>query len=145
MGYHIGSVWPHDNSLIDMGLRSHGFVDQALEIAQGIFEMTAEQPSYRPPELFCGYERTAGSSPIRYPVACSPQVWATGTIFQLLQMMGNLVPRAPENEVLIHTPQLPQFLNQLSLENLHIGNTVLDLEFERSGEATACRIVKKTQ
>ena len=31
MGYHIGSVWPHDNSLIAMGLRSLGRMDQALE------------------------------------------------------------------------------------------------------------------
>lgn len=143
MGYHIGSVWPHDNGLIAMGLRSLGFTDQSLEIAQGIIDMIAEQPWHRPPELFCGYDRIPNQRPIRYPVACSPQAWASGTLFQFLQIMGNLVPHAPENEVLISTPKLPQFINQLSLHHLQIGNTILDLEFERSGDATACRVVKK--
>ncbi|NEO25751.1 MAG: amylo-alpha-1,6-glucosidase, partial [Kamptonema sp. SIO4C4] len=52
MGYHVGSVWPHDNGIIAAGLRALGFTDQALEIAQGIFDMTAQQPYHRPPELF---------------------------------------------------------------------------------------------
>ena len=49
IGYHTGSVWPHDNSLITMGLRSVGAVEQALEVAQGIFDMTVQQPYHRPP------------------------------------------------------------------------------------------------
>ncbi|MEB3359622.1 MAG: amylo-alpha-1,6-glucosidase [Synechococcales bacterium] len=143
MGYHVGSVWPHDNSLIAIGLRSLGLVDQAMEIAQGIFDMTFEQPYYRPPELFCGHERTPGGSPIRYPVACSPQAWASGSIFQLLQMSLNLVPHAPQNTLLINNPTLPKSISCLMLENLRVGSTILDLEFERSEDITACRVVKK--
>lgn len=149
MGYHIGSVWPHDNGMIAAGLRSLGLVDQALEITQGLIDMTLEQPYQRPPELFCGYERTTESSPVRYPVACSPQAWATGTIFQLLQMMANLVPDAPGNCLRIIDPALPNSIQQLSLQNLKIGRTLLDLEFTREpasrGEATttACRVVRK--
>ena len=81
MGYHVGSVWPHENALIAMGLRSLGLVDQALEISQGLLDMTKRQPYQRPPELFCGYERFNDSDPVKYPVACSPQAWATGSIF----------------------------------------------------------------
>jgi len=143
MGYHIGSVWPHDNGIIAAGLRSQGFIEQALEIAQGIIDMTAQQPYHRPPELFCGYKRTPESSPVRYPVACSPQAWATGTIFQLLQLMVNLVPDASSNCLRIIHPQLPESVNYLSLHNLTIGQTLLDLEFERSSGATACRVVRK--
>ncbi|ASC73728.1 hypothetical protein XM38_047000 [Halomicronema hongdechloris C2206] len=143
MGYHIGSVWPHDNGIIAAGLRSQGFVEQALEIAQGIIDMTAQQPYHRPPELFCGYKRTPESSPVRYPVACSPQAWATGTMFQLLQLMVNLVPDAPSNCLRVIHPQLPESVNYLSLHNLTIGQTLLDLEFERSSGATACRVVRK--
>lgn len=143
MGYHIGSVWPHDNSLIVQGLRAIGAIDQALEVAQGIADMTMHQPYYRPPELFCGYERTVDDSPVQYPVACSPQAWATGAIFQLLQAMINLVPDAPNNCLRIIDPALPESLNHLSLRNLRIGQTLLDLEFERSGTTTACRVVKK--
>jgi glycogen debranching enzyme len=143
MGYHIGSVWPHDNGMIAMGLRSLGLVEQALEVAQGLVDMTLQQPYQRPPELFCGYERTGDSSPVKYPVACSPQAWATGTIFQLLQMMVNLVPDAANNYLRIIDPALPESIHRLSLQNLRVGQTLIDLEFERSGSTTACRVTKK--
>jgi glycogen debranching enzyme len=143
MGYHIGSVWPHDNGLIAMGLRSLGLVDQALEVSQGIIDMTLQQPYHRPPELFCGYERIGDNSPVQYPVACTPQAWATGTIFQLLQMMVNLVPDAANNYLRIIDPALPESLRRLSLHNLRIGQTLIDLEFERSNGTTACRVTKK--
>ena len=143
MGYHIGSVWPHDNSLIVLGLRSLGLVDQALEVFQGLFDMTLQQPYQRPPELFCGYERNGDRSPVQYPVACSPQAWATGTIFQLLQTIVNLVPDAPNNCLRIIDPALPASIDRLSIHNLRVGPTLLDLEFERSGNTTACRVVRK--
>lgn len=143
MGYHIGSVWPHDNALTAIGLRSLGLIDQALELAQGILEMTRRQPYHRPPELFCGYERTNDNDPVQYPVACSPQAWATGSVFQLMQMMVNLVPDAPSNHLRIIDPALPESIQYLSLHNLRVGPTLLDLEFERSGSSTACRVSKK--
>lgn len=144
IGYHTGSVWPHDNALTAMGLRSLGRVEQALEVAQGLFDMTLLQPYERPPELFCGYQRNSDNDrPVQYPVACSPQAWATGSIFQLLQMMLNLVPDAPNNQLRIIDPALPESINKLSLHNLRIRGTLLDLEFERSGSSTACRVTKK--
>jgi glycogen debranching enzyme len=143
MGYHIGSVWPHDNALTAIGLRSLGLIDQALELSQGLLDMTKRQPYQRPPELFCGYERSDGNDPVQYPVACSPQAWATGSIFQLMQMMVNLVPDAPNNTLRIIDPALPESINQLKLQNLRVGTTLLDLEFERSGHSTACRVSKK--
>lgn len=143
MGYHLGSVWPHDNALIAMGLRSLGLIDQALEVSQGILDMTRRQPYQRPPELFCGYERTDDNDPVQYPVACTPQAWATGSVFQMLQMMVNLVPDAQNNCLRIIDPTLPESINQLSLHNLRVGTTLLDLEFERSGNTTACRVAKK--
>ncbi|MDF5718283.1 MAG: amylo-alpha-1,6-glucosidase [Rhizonema sp. NSF051] len=143
MGYHIGSVWPHDNSLIAMGLRSLGLVDQALELFEGLFDMTNRQPYNRPPELFCGYERSGDNAPVQYPVACTPQAWATGSIFQLLQTIVNLVPDAPNNCLRIIDPTLPESITRLSLQNLRVGTTILDLEFERSGGTTACRVAKK--
>ncbi|CAN1212847.1 amylo-alpha-1,6-glucosidase [Tumidithrix helvetica PCC 7403] len=147
LGYHIGTVWPHDNSLIALGLRSLNLVDQSLDLAQGLIDMTLAQPYQRPPELFCGYEHDGFSSPVQYPVACSPQAWATGTIFQLISMMTNLVPSAPTNQLHILDPALPKSLEHLSIQNLRIGKTFVDLEFERSGvrtsDTTTCRVSKK--
>ncbi|MFE1746845.1 glycogen debranching N-terminal domain-containing protein [Coleofasciculus sp. H7-2] len=143
MGYHVGSVWPHDNAMVAMGVRSLGLIDQALELAKALIDMTLQQPYQRPPELFCGYERTEDNTTVKYPVACSPQAWATGSIFQLLQMMVNLVPDAPNNCLRIIDPALPESINRLALQNLRVGPTLLDLEFERSGNTTACRVAKK--
>jgi glycogen debranching enzyme len=143
MGYHLGSVWPHDNSLIAVGMRSLGLIDQALEVFQGLFDMTSVQPYQRPPELLCGYERNDDNAPVQYPVACTPQAWATGSVFQLLQMIVNLVPDAPNNCLRIIDPALPESINRLTLHNLRVGPTILDLEFERSGNTTACRVAKK--
>ena len=143
MGYHIGSVWPHDNSLIAIGMRSHSLVKQCLRIAQGLIDMTIAQPYHRPPELLCGYEHDGFSFPVQYPVACSPQAWATGSIFQLIAVMVNFVPDAPNNQLRILDPCLLNSINRLSIQNLRIGQTLLDLEFERSGDTTACRVNKK--
>jgi len=152
MGYHIGSVWPHDNSMIAFGLRTLArelperatdLIDQTLEIATGIIDMTFQQPYVRPPELFCGYDRIEDNPPVHYPVACSPQAWATGSLFQVLQTVINLVPEAGSNRVRIIEPILPDFINHLSVQNLKVGSTLLDLEFERSGNTTACRVAKK--
>ncbi len=143
MGYHIGSVWPHDNSMIALGLRSLGLVEQSLELASGLIDMTLAQPYQRPPELFCGYERNGDSLPVQYPVACSPQAWASGSIFQLIATMINLVPNAPGNQIHIIDPALIGSIAELSIQNLRIGSTLLDLEFERSGDTTAYRVSKK--
>jgi glycogen debranching enzyme len=143
MGYHIGSVWPHDNALIAIGLRSLGLIDQALELCTGLLDMTQHQPYQRPPELFCGYERMDDNEPVQYPVACSPQAWATGSIFQLVHMIVNLVPDAPGNYLRIIDPSLPESIHYLALKNLKVGATLLDLEFERSGTSTSCRVSKK--
>ena len=112
-------------------------------MAQSIFDMTLEQEYQRPPELFCGYKRTPESTPVRYPVACSPQAWATGTLYQLLQVAINIIPDAANNCVRIVNPSLPISISSLRLANLRIGSTMLDLEFERSGSTTACRVANK--
>lgn len=143
MGYHVGSVWPHDNALIAIGLRSLGLIDQALELCKGLIDMTRLQPYQRPPELFCGYDRTDDNEPVQYPVACTPQAWATGSVFQLVHMIVNLVPDAPGNYLRVIDPALPESINYLALKNLRVGPTLLDLEFERSGSSTSCRVSKK--
>ncbi|MDX2271088.1 MAG: glycogen debranching N-terminal domain-containing protein [Cyanobacteriota bacterium] len=91
--YHNGSVWPHDNSLIALGLRAVGQVELAGRLANALVEMTQEQPLGRPPELFCGYGRGECPQPVPYPVACSPQAWATGSLFHLMEMALDLQPR----------------------------------------------------
>ena len=76
IGYHVGTVWPFDNSFIAWGLRRYGFKEEAAMVAAGILE-AAEFFDGRLPEAFGGYPRAMTKYPVQYPTACSPQAWST--------------------------------------------------------------------
>jgi glycogen debranching enzyme len=142
MGYHTGSIWPHDNGLILQGFRKLNNLRPLLDLSQGLIEMILQYPDLRPPELICGYDRTEDNIPVRYPVACAPQAWATGTLFQLLTLWINLLPDIPQQTLTLAQPTLPRFLKRLSLENLRLGSHRFDLEFIREGSVTTCWVLK---
>ncbi len=80
IGYHLGTVWPHDNALIAAGFRRYGFDREAHRIFEGIVDAAAQFPEYRLPEVFAGYDKSRFSIPVHYPVACHPQAWAAGSV-----------------------------------------------------------------
>ncbi|MGH3127151.1 MAG: amylo-alpha-1,6-glucosidase, partial [Gaiellaceae bacterium] len=111
IGYHVGTVWPFDNSFIAWGLRRYGFKDEAAEIAAGILD-AAEFFDGRLPEAFGGYPREQTKYPVQYPTACSPQAWSTGTPLLLLRTMLGL---EPHGEHLVVDPALPSAIGHLEL------------------------------
>ncbi len=84
IGYHKGTVWPHDTSLIAAGLKRYGFDDASNRLSGQVLEAAQRFPDYRLPELFCGFDRGEATTPVPYPVACSPQAWAAGASFLFL-------------------------------------------------------------
>ncbi|MFQ6122786.1 MAG: glycogen debranching N-terminal domain-containing protein [Dehalococcoidales bacterium] len=131
LGYHLGSIWPHDNSLIGMGLKRYGFEDELNELATALYDCCRSFAYYRLPELFCGVPRTAHSLPVRYPVACRPQAWAAGSLLLLLQAILGLAPNAPKKELKVIRPKLPYWLEQVEVRKLKVGSGTVDLLFER--------------
>ena len=111
IGYHVGTVWPFDNSFIAWGLRRYGFKEEAAAVAAGILE-AAEFFDGRLPEAFGGYERGETRYPVQYPTACSPQAWSTGAPLLLLSTMLGL---EPQGEHLIVDPALPDTIGHLEL------------------------------
>jgi glycogen debranching enzyme len=111
IGYHVGTVWPFDNSFIAWGLRRYGFKDEAAQIAGGILDAAAFFDG-RLPEAFGGYEREATKYPVQYPTACSPQAWSTGTPLLLLRTMLGL---DPIGDHLIVDPALPPAIDSLTV------------------------------
>jgi len=111
IGYHVGTVWPFDNSFIAWGLRRYGFKEDAAVIAAGILD-AAEFFDGRLPEAFGGYERTETMYPVQYPTACSPQAWSTGTPLLLLRTMLGL---EPHGENLVVDAALPSAIGHLEL------------------------------
>src|SRR5829696_5730010 len=111
IGYHVGTVWPFDNSFVAWGLRNYGFKEEAAQIAAGILD-AAEFFDGRLPEAFGGYERNVTKYPVQYPTACSPQAWSTGTPLLLLRTMLGL---NPQGEYLVVDPALPVGIGHLEL------------------------------
>jgi glycogen debranching enzyme len=135
LGYHLGTVWPHDNSLIVAGLRRYGHDDEADRLVTAVFEAALQFPYFRLPELFSGIARNEYAVPIGYPVACSPQAWAAGSLpFMLSQMLG-LQPRQGGRALELVRPRLPAHLQQARLRGLRVGQTRLDLVFTQAGRS----------
>jgi len=111
IGYHVGTVWPFDNSFIAWGLRRYGFKEEAARIAAGILA-AADFFDGRLPEAFGGYERDLTRYPVQYPTACSPQAWSTGAPLLLLRTMLGL---EPVDDLLVVDPELPVGIGHVAL------------------------------
>ncbi len=111
IGYHLGTVWPFDNSFIAWGLRRYGFKEEAARVASGILDAAVVFEG-RLPEAFGGYERSVTKYPVRYPTACSPQAWSTGAPLLLLRTMLGL---EPTGDHLVVDPVLPESIGHLEL------------------------------
>jgi hypothetical protein len=98
IGYHTGTVWPHDTSLIAAGFKRYGYNDEANLLCGRIFEASQHFAEFRLPELFCGFDREHAHIPVPYPVACSPQAWAAASSFLFLTTMLGVRPHADRGE-----------------------------------------------
>lgn len=135
MSYHNGSVWPHDTSLAVAGMARYGERDAVSSIITEIYT-AASHFQMRLPELFCGFNREPGEGPIAYPVACLPQAWAAGSAFLMLQASMGVEINALDETVTVRSPTLPVGVDRLSVTDLHVGASRVDLLFERIGDNT---------
>lgn len=143
MSYHNGSVWPHDNALIAAGLKRYGFVRGTNRVATALFDAATHADYMRLPELFCGFTRRSPNRPVSYPVACSPQAWAAGSPFLMLQAMLGVSARAHEGRVTVNMPHLPPWLNTVELRNLRVGGGTISMVFRREGEITSFSLLSR--
>jgi glycogen debranching enzyme len=141
MSYHNGSIWPHDNALVGLGLALAGHTEVALWIFTALHEAATGLTYHRLPELYCGMERAGGASPVLYPVSCSPQAWAAGAVFMLLQAATGILPDGPSGELHIREPELPPFLDALDVRGLHVGGARADLRFRRHRGRTMANLL----
>src|SRR3970282_2946839 len=105
-GYHNGSVWPHDNALIPAGLKRYGFARSTNRVATALFDAAISADYFRLPAPFCGVTRRTPNRPVSYPIACSPQAWAAGSPYLMLQAILGLSARAHENPLTVKLPDL---------------------------------------
>jgi glycogen debranching enzyme len=141
MSYHNGSVWPHDTAIAAVGMRRYGLVEPFLTLTTALFEAVLHFEALRMPELFCGFPRLPGYGPTRYPVACSPQAWSTGVVFQLLAAMLGLSASAEQNQLTLERPRLPGWLASVELRNLRVGKSRLRFRTLRGHDGAAVELL----
>jgi glycogen debranching enzyme len=143
MSYHNGSVWPHDNALIAMGLARYEFKQSVLKIMTGLYDASRYMDLHRLPELFCGFVRRLDGSPTLYPVSCSPQAWSSASVFLLLQACLGLTIQAHDSAIQFSTPLLPDFLQEIWITNLKIGPAAVDLSLQRYAHDVGVDLVRR--
>jgi glycogen debranching enzyme len=124
IGYHAGTVWPHDNAIVALGLAQAGFRDEANRVALAQLE-AASFTGFRLPEVFAGFERTISRFPVPYPTACSPQAWATGAPFLFIQAMLGL---GASDGMLQLDPSVPDEIGRIVIRRLHAFGAEWDVE-----------------
>jgi glycogen debranching enzyme len=137
MSYHNGSIWPHDNALIALGLARYDHKQAIETLFDGVFNAATYMEHRRLPELFCGFQRQRAKGPTLYPVACSPQAWASATPFTLLEASLGLQFDPFQGEIRLCNPRLPAFLDEVLLRGLRLGTSSVDLRVRRHGHTVS--------
>lgn len=142
--YHLGSIWPVEHGTFAMGFMRYGLHDHAARIARAQFEAAALFEFHRLPELFGGHPRDERHPfPAIYPNTNSPQAWSASSVFSLLQALLGLYPYAPL-QMLVIDPHLPEWLPELTLRDLRVGQAKVTIRFHRGANGrTSYRILEK--
>ena len=139
--YQTGAVWPHDNSLIALGMRRYGFDAEAAALARDISGAASHFLLNQLPELYAGLQRDPTGFPVQYLGANVPQAWAAGTPFVLLQAMLGLQQDAPRGKLYVD-PALPAWLPDMTLIDLRLGRRRFDIRFWRDGKETLFEVLR---
>jgi glycogen debranching enzyme len=143
MGYHTGSVWPHDNALIAFGLSRYGLAQRALQLLTALFEASRYFELYRMPELFCGFAQQSGEGPVLYPVACTPQAWSAASVFLLFQSCLGLEISSPDARICLTSPCLPAAVDELRIHKLEVGGATVDLLLVRHDYDVSVNVTRR--
>jgi glycogen debranching enzyme len=143
MSYHNGSIWPHDNGLIAMGFARYGLQSSAARVFGALFDAATFMDLRRVPELFCGFPRRQHNGPTQYPVACSPQAWASATPLCLLQASLGLELLDRTGEVKFYRPILPDFLDHVRLRNLRLSTGSVDVLLHRQDNNIGVTVTRR--
>ena len=143
ISYHNGSVWPHDNAIIALGLARYGFASHAAIVFAAMFEAAASQELRRLPELFCGFTRKTHRGPTAYPVACAPQAWASAAPFALLEACLGMELLYEDNSVTFRDPVFPPFLDHVIFNELRLGSSMIDVKLQRHGDDVTVNLLRR--
>lgn len=129
--YHNGSVWPHDNGLIALGMARYGFHDEAARIARAISGAGSYFQMHQMPELYAGIARESTNFPVQFLGSNVPQAWAAGSAFCFVQAILGLQPDPVKRRLRVN-PHLPHWLTDITLLDIEAWGESFDIRFVRS-------------
>jgi glycogen debranching enzyme len=130
--YHRGTVWPVENGSFVLAMARYGLHGEMWQLARSLFEAASLFDYDRLPEVFGGHSRDdVHPFPCLYEHADSPQAWSASVPFLVMQALLGIYPYAPMN-VLFLDPWLPEWLPEVRVENLKVGNAHVTLRFSRN-------------
>jgi glycogen debranching enzyme len=141
MSYHNGSVWPHDNAMIALGMARMGLRAETTRLFEAIYASSRATDLNRLPELFCGFPRRPRQGPTSYPVACTPQAWAAASLPAFVQACLGLSFDPAARAVRFDSPQLPAFLDNLTLHNLSVRGASVSVQVTRTPGEVSISVV----
>ena len=129
--YHRGTVWPVENAVFALAFARYGLHDLMHRLCAAQFEASGLFDYYRLPEVFAGHQRDQQHPfPAIYPKSNWPQAWSASAPFTCLQALLGIYPYAPLKTLLMD-PHLPEWLPQISVQNMRIGPARVSLRFFR--------------
>jgi len=142
MSYHNGSIWPHDNAFIVQGLARYGHRSGIHQIFDALVRATTYMRHRRIPELYCGFRRRPGRGPTLYPAACSPQAWAAGALFSMLQTMLGIQFDPAARRIVLVNPSLPLSAGRVIVRNLTLAGASIDFAISQEGNAVSVQVLR---
>ncbi|GAC1344274.1 MAG: amylo-alpha-1,6-glucosidase [Acetobacteraceae bacterium] len=143
MSYHNGSVWPHDNALIALGMARIGLRAGTARLLEAMHASAIGADLRRLPELFCGFPRRPGQGPTSYPVACTPQAWAAATIPALVQACLGLSFDPAARAIRFDKPELPAFAESLTLRDLALDGARVSVSVRRTPGEVSVSVLER--
>ena len=143
MSYHNGSVWPHDVSLVAWGIAKAGYKDEVERIFNGMFRSAMYMDLQRMPEVYCGFARREGEAPTLYPHACSPQAWAAGSVYVMLQSLLGIKVDGWHKRVSFSRPRLPDSLETVRITGLEVGGETIDVVVQNYVSDVSVQIARR--
>ncbi|MFC6157417.1 amylo-alpha-1,6-glucosidase [Kribbella jiaozuonensis] len=128
LGYHTGSVWPHDTAMTVQGLFATGQSDVASSYVEGLIR-AAEAFGYRLPELYGGRGTAEENTPTPYPLSCRPQAWAAASAVAVVVAALGIEPDVPGGTLVINPAESMPW-NTLEIRGLRVGGETLSVRLD---------------
>jgi glycogen debranching enzyme len=144
IGYHLGTVWPFDNSLIAAGFKRYGFAEEARRVFDGMIAAATHFKDFQLPETFGGFSNEDYNQSAHYPVAAHPQAWSAAAVPMFLTTLLGLQPNAFQKKLSVIRPILPSGVNEIIVLRLKVGPDTVDLKFTSKNGGVAVETLRQS-